>query len=187
MRLLIVGSLGGQVGAASRIAKQRGADVLHADDVQTVLHLARSGRRIDLVLMDVALDIAGLVARLDAERIAPPVVACGVGSDARTAVAAIKAGAKEYLPLPPDPELIAALLAAVAEDATGIIHADPRMADVLALATRVAASEASVLVLGESGTGKEVLARFLHARSRRAEGPFVAVNCAAIPEQLLES
>jgi DNA-binding NtrC family response regulator len=187
MRLLIVGSLGGQVGAASRIAKQRGADVLHADDLETVLHLARSGRRIDLLLVDIGLDIAGLVARLDAERITLPVVACGVGSDARAAVAAIKAGAKEYLPLPPDAELIAALLAAVAEDACSVIHADPRMADVLALATRVAASEASVLVLGDSGTGKEVLARFLHARSPRAKAAFVAVNCAAIPEQLLES
>ena len=78
--------------------------------------MLRSGRGADLLMVDVALDIRDLVTRLEAEHIHVPIVACGVGTDARAAVAAIHAGAKEYIPLPPDPELIAAVLAAVADD-----------------------------------------------------------------------
>ena len=187
MRLLIIGSLAGQIGAASRIAINRGAKVLHAEDLAGGLQSLRSGAGADLVLVDVKLDVAGLIANMRAERIAVPVVACGVGNDTRSAVAAIRAGAREYLPLPPDPELIGAILAAASEDTHAIVHADPRTAALLALAERIAASEASVLIVGASGTGKELLARFLHARSRRSKARFVAVNCAAIPEALLES
>src|SRR3546814_2547597 len=61
------------------------------------------------------------------------------------------------------------------------------MAPVLRLAEQVAASDASVLITGESGTGKEVMARFLHTKSKRAQQSFISVNCAAIPESLLES
>ena len=187
MRLLILGSLAGQLGAAGRIAIGRGAKVLQADSLEEGLTLLRAGDSADLVLIDVGLDVADLIARLKAERISLPVVACGIGTDRRAAVAAIKAGAKEYLPLPPDPELIGAILAAVTRDSHAIVHADPMMAAVLALAGRVAASEASVLITGASGTGKELMARFVHARSKRAQGRFVGVNCAAIPEALLES
>jgi two-component system response regulator FlrC len=69
----------------------------------------------------------------------------------------------------------------------GLVYCDPAMAAVVQRAQRIAHSEASVLVRGESGTGKEVIARYIHSNSSRANGPFVAVNCAAIPEQLLES
>ena len=96
-------------------------------------------------------------------------------------------GAKEYIPLPPDPELIAAVLAAVADDHRDFIYRDDAMAQVVKLAQQIAPSDASVLITGESGTGKEVLARFVHAKSNRARAPFISVNCAAIPEHLLES
>jgi hypothetical protein len=115
-----------------------------------------------------------------------PIVACGVTNDARAAVKAIHAGAKEYIPLPPDPELIAAVLAAVADDSREMIYRDDAMAKVVKLAQQIAGSDASVLITGESGTGKEVLARYLHSRSA-GRGPFIRVNCAAIPDTLLES
>ncbi len=187
MRLLIIGSLNGQIGAASKIAMARGAKVAHAGDIDMALTGLRNGQGADLAMIDVGLDIKRLVDSLAAERIALPVVACGIGTDAQAAVAAIRAGAKEYLPLPPQPELIAAVLEAVAEENKALLYRDPAMADVVRLAEQVAPSNASILITGESGTGKEVLARHVHARSLRAEKPFVSVNCAAIPDNLLES
>ncbi|HEY0290974.1 MAG TPA: sigma-54 dependent transcriptional regulator, partial [Hansschlegelia sp.] len=115
------------------------------------------------------------------------VVACGVENDALAAVAAIRAGATEYIPLPPDPEMIAAVLAAVADDARDLVFRDPSMISLIQFATEIAVSPASVLITGESGVGKEILARHVHAKSARAKAPFVSVNCAATPEQLLES
>src|SRR5918992_1568074 len=114
MRLLIVGTLKGQLTAATKIAMDNGATVTHAADSEQGMRVLRSGKGADLLLVDVALDIRDLVMRLEAEHIHVPIVACGISNDARAAVAAIRAGAKEYIPLPPDPELIAAVLAAVA-------------------------------------------------------------------------
>ncbi len=184
MRLLIAGTLGGQLTIASKIAMDKGASVTHADSNDQALAVLRSGRGADLLMVDVALDIRD---RLDAERIHVPIVACGVTNDARAAVKAIHAGAKEYIPLPPDPELIAAVLAAVTDDNREMIYRDDAMASVVKLAQQIAGSDASVLITGESGTGKEVLARYVHSRSQRAKKPFITVNCAAIPENLLES
>ena len=187
MRLLIVGGLQGQIGLATKIAMDRGAKVSHAMDIEMALASLRGGTGADLVFCDVTLDIGVLVRGLAAERICTPVVACGIGTDTRRAVDAIRAGAKEYLPLPADPELIAAVLAAVADESHQLVYEDEAMGSVLALADQIAGSEASILVTGESGTGKEVLARYVHRKSARAEKPFISVNCAAIPENLLES
>jgi DNA-binding NtrC family response regulator len=187
MRLLIVGTLKGQLTSATKIAMDKGASVTHAESNEQAMAVLRSGKGADLLMVDVALDIRDLVLRLEAEHIHVPIVACGTQTDARAAVAAIHAGAKEYIPLPPDPDMIAAVLAAVADDAREMIYRDDAMAHVVKLAQQIAPSDASVLVTGESGTGKEVLARYVHARSNRARGSFISVNCAAIPETLLES
>src|SRR5258707_4236270 len=187
MRLLIVGTVRGQLTAATKIAMDKGAAVTHAESSDQAMAVLRSGKGADLLMVDVAIDIRDLVLRLEAEHIHVPLVACGTQTDARAAVAAIHAGAKEYIPLPPDPDMIAAVLAAVANDTREMIYRDDAMAHVVKLAQQIAPSDASVLITGESGTGKEVLARYVHARSNRARGPFISVNCAAIPEALLES
>jgi len=187
MRLLIVGSMNGQIGAASKIAMDRGAKVSHVPNTETALSMLRSGRGADLLMVAAELDIASFIAALKQERINAPVVAYGIGTNTEIAVKAIRAGAKEYIPLPPDAELIAAVLEAVSEETHTLIYADSSMEKVIKLADRIAPSDASVLITGESGTGKEVLARYLHRKSKRGKKQFVSVNCAAIPENLLES
>ncbi len=186
MRLIIVGSLQDQLSTASKIAINNGAKVTHAADEETALKLIRS-KGADLLMVDIKLNIKGLIDQLEVERISTPVVACGVGNDSDEAVAAIRAGAKEYIPLPPDPELIAAVLTAISTDDHEFIYRDRVMMQVVSLADQIAPSEASIMITGESGTGKEVMARYVHSKSRRANKPFISVNCAAIPENLLES
>jgi len=187
MRVLIIGSLAAELGQAARIAIARGAKLDQADDADTALAHLRADARVDLVLCDLAHDVGAVVRALAAERIAVPVVACGTTRDPEAALRAIRDGAREFLPLPPDPDLIAAILEAAAGESHTLVVRDPVMTATVRRAEQVAKSEASVLICGESGTGKEILARHLHRRSRRSAGPFIALNCAAIPENLLES
>ena len=139
MRLLIVGTLHGQLTLATKLAMDKGATVTHAESAEQALKVLRAGRGADLMMVDVAVDIRGLVKNLEAERIHIPIVACGTSTDARAAVAAIHAGAKEYIPLPPDPELIAAVLAAVADDSRELVYRDEAMAQVVKLAQQMLA------------------------------------------------
>lgn len=103
------------------MAMQGGAKVAHTPSVEIALAALRAGRGADLLLIDVVMDIAGLSAGLEAERIAIPVVACGVEANAAAAVNAIRAGAKEYIPVPPDAELVAAVIAAIARDSADFL------------------------------------------------------------------
>ena len=187
MRVLIIGSLAGELGQAARMAMARGAKLDQADDAEAGLARLRNDARVDLVLCDLAHDVGGLVRALAAERIVIPVVACGVNPAPDDAVRAIREGASEFLPLPPDADLIAAILQTASGESHTLVVRDAAMQATLRRAEQVAGSEASVLITGESGTGKEVVARHIHRRSRRSAGPFVALNCAAIPENLLES
>ncbi len=166
---------------------EHGAKVAHVDTIEQATAALRAGRGADLLMVDARLDIAALIAANEAEHIVAPVVAAGVGIDPAMAARAIRAGAREYISLPPDAELIAAVLAAVCDDERPMIAEDAAMKQVIALADQIAASDASILITGESGAGKEVIARYVHKKSKRKDKPFIAVNCAAIPEQLLES
>jgi len=187
MRLLIIGDLYGQIGAASAIARSRGAKVAHVADIEAAMNALRDGQGADLIMVEVREDIEKLVTMLMRERFNIPVIACGVQNDKDAAVKAIKSGAKEYIPLPPNEELIAAVLEAITEETQSVIFASAAMAKVIGLADQIAPSDASILITGESGTGKEVIARYIHKKSKRAKGQMITVNCAAIPENLLES
>jgi DNA-binding NtrC family response regulator len=118
---MVVGKLGGRLAAAAQIAIGKGASVRHADRIETAISMLQPGPGrtrpcADLLMVDVAVDIRGLAARLAAVGLPVPIVACSTQSDARTAVAAVHAGAREYIPLPPEAEVIATILAAVADD-----------------------------------------------------------------------
>ena len=187
MRLLIIGELYGQLGTASSIARSRGAKVAHVPDIEGAMNALRNGQGADLIMIEVREDIEKLVTLLMRERFNLMVIACGLDTDKDAAIKAIRSGAKEYIPLPPDEELIAAVLEAITEEIKSIIYADPVTAKVISLAEQIAPSDASILITGESGTGKEVIARYIHRKSKRANHPMICVNCAAIPEALLEA
>lgn len=119
-----------------------------------------------------------------------PVLLMTAYGDVGTAVAAMRGGACDFLMKPFEPDALLERVrryAAVPPGQDDTIAVDPVTQQALALAARVAETDATVLLTGESGTGKEVFARYIHAHSPRRTGPFVAINCAAIPENLLEA
>ncbi|GBR01191.1 sigma-54-dependent transcriptional regulator [Acetobacter oeni] len=186
MRVLIVGPLSGELGKAASIVLARGALVDHVESVdQALTRICDQGDH-KLVICGIDSSISCLVAGLQRERISIPVLACGP-EDPELAALAIANGAEDYIPLPPDPDLIAAFIQNATDESLTVLSSDPVMLSVVAKADRIAASDASVLITGESGTGKEVMARYIHQTSKRAKGPFVALNCAALPETLVES
>jgi two-component system, response regulator FlrC len=106
------------------------------------------------------------------------------------AVNAIQHGAADYLTKPFEAQVlveVASRFACPLRSHSGLLAEDEKTQDALRLAERVAGSDATVMITGESGTGKEVFARYIHQHSGRSEAPFVAINCAAIPETMLES
>jgi two-component system repressor protein LuxO len=162
----------------------------------------------DAVLLDLRLpdgDGLGLLAEIRARAAAPPVVVLTAHGSVATAVAAMRAGAADFLVKPFPAERLVVTLANVLERANlrravatlsagatreglaGFIGAAPAMQAVYRIIENAAASRATVFVTGESGTGKELAAEAVHALSPRAAGPFVPLNCAAIPRDLIES
>jgi two-component system response regulator FlrC len=119
-----------------------------------------------------------------------PVLLMTAFGDVDKAVSAMRSGACDFLLKPFEPRVLlehVARYAATVPASEGVIAADSRTRNLLALAARVARSDATVMLLGESGVGKEVFARYIHEQSSRAGAPFVAINCAAIPDNLLEA
>ncbi len=187
MRLLVIGTINTEVQSAIAIAQTRGARVFFAPNTTEALENLRNGQGADLVMMDASMEIAHFISSLKAEHINVDVVAYGINSTPKEAVAAIKAGAKEFLPLPPDEKLIAAILSAITDNTRPMIGHSAAMNAATEIADRIAKSDANILITGKSGTGKEVMAHYIHNNSNRKDKLFVRVNCAAIPENLLES
>jgi len=201
LRLLVVEDRESLRRMLVRALEGEGYAVAAAGDLAAARAELGDGQRIDLVLSDLMLpDGSGLdVLALARERTpAPPVVVLtGFGSVA-AAVAAMKLGAADFLEKPVDIDRLFRLVASLIEEervepvfappgTAPIVGAHPRLRAALRSLERVAPTESTVLLTGESGTGKELFARALHALSPRRAGPFVAVNCAAIPETLVEA
>jgi DNA-binding NtrC family response regulator len=157
------------------------------------------GQEWDLVLLDAAFSGAGieLLGRM-CETVSAPVVLLTAQPSMDLTLDAFRSGARDVLPKPVPAARLREIVGSLQierrvrrlpewEASDGIIGASPEMLGVFKAMARAATSDATVLILGESGSGKEMIARALHARSMRAGGPFVAINCAAIPENLLES
>ena len=145
----------------------------------------------DLVITDVKMPRLGGIDLLRHIRkespFLPVILVTGYGT-VQDAVAVIKEGAFDYIQKPFNTEMLYAVVKrALGVNGGKIIHSSRPMKDVLLRAERVAQSDMTVLVLGESGVGKELVARYVHEKSDRNRQPFVAVNCAALPENLLES
>jgi DNA-binding NtrC family response regulator len=182
--------------------EQQGYRVDAAEDGRRALALLDAGAVPDLVLLDVMMPGMGGLETLRALRERSPrlpVVMVSVVGNARTIVDAMRAGASHYVNKPFDEAELGAVIARLLERASreapegaarssgDALWKGPALREVRAVIDQVAGTDVTVLIQGESGTGKEVVARALHAASPRRKAPFVKVNCAALPGELLES
>ena len=207
-RILVVDDEPAQLELVGGFLRKRGFEVVEVSDGQAALE--RFGKEpFDLILTDQRMPALSGLELLEAARALHPEIAVIVITaygTIQTAVAAIKGGATDYLTKPLNLDELLHRIRQVQErqqllrenrelrDALqeryrveGIIGESGPMQEVLSLVRRVASSDATVLIRGESGTGKELIARAIHYASPRAEGPLVKVNCAALPDSLLES
>ncbi len=185
VHLLIVGSSNSAFHLAASMAQDAGAQVIFAHSIADALASLRDVGG-DVVMIDIDQDIAAFISQLRAERIAIPVLACGVDASADRAVAAIRAGARDYVPLPPQADLIAAAIMSVSDHAVRMIGSDPEFARATALALAMAPSSAPLLITGPHGCGKQILARAIHNASGR-RGRFLTVDCTGSSDEILES
>ncbi len=172
------------------ILEPEGHRVVEASDGSAALELLRRVRA-DLIIADQRMPrVSGidLLREVRAQSATPFVLLTGYGT-IPDAVEALRLGALDYLTKPLEsPSALLEVVARATDSGTSeIVSASRAMREVIDTADRVAARDVAVLIQGESGTGKELLARRIHARSARAAHPFVAVNCAALPETLAES
>jgi two-component system, NtrC family, response regulator AtoC len=190
--------------------EQEGCAVVVAQSAEEALQAESQNPELALALLDLMMpmtDGLSLMDSLHARRAELPVVIMTGFGTIETAVEAMKRGAEDYLTKPFDREAVRKKvgrilelhhlrkkvheleddLRAVSRPFEKFIHVSSQMHRVVERATAVAASNASVLIVGETGTGKEMLARAIHALSKSSSGPFVAINCGAIPRDLVES
>ena len=161
-----------------------------AEQAQCVLH----DRPVAMVISDVnmpGMDGHALLEAVKRDKPCLPFMLITAYGSIEKSVQAMQAGAVDYLVKPFEPgvliDLVRRYAGGVVTDDEEPIAAAPRSREILRMARRVAQTDSTVLLGGESGTGKEVIAQFIHCQSQRSDGPFVAINCAAIPESMLEA
>jgi len=150
MRLLIIGDLNSEIKLAIDIAKERRAKVVMVDSCDQAINFLCQGKGADLVLIDVSFDIKAFIESMKSEKLSTPVIAYGIQCSPKAAVASIRAGAKEFMPLPPDAKLIAAIFMAISDDTAKIIGESAAIKEAIAIADKIAASDANVLITGKS-------------------------------------
>ncbi|MDD1783272.1 sigma-54 dependent transcriptional regulator [Enterovibrio sp. ZSDZ35] len=165
---------------------------VEADSAEQALLILKN-ESVDIVVSDVqmaGMDGLGLLRNLKLNYPKLPVLLMTAYANIQDAVAAMKEGAVDYMAKPFAPEVLLNMIsryAPVKTENTDAIVADPKSHALIALADKVAKTDANVMILGPSGSGKEVMARHIHRQSLRVDGPFIAINCAAIPENMLEA
>jgi len=178
--------------ALSDTLKLAGYHVWEASNGNAALNLLNN-EDVGMIVSDVQMDgMDGqtLLKRVKAQYPEIPVVLMTAYGTIKKAVEAMQAGAVDYLVKPFEAEVLVNMVCQYLlpeKDNVELIAEDDVTKNVLKLAQRVADSDATVLINGESGTGKEVFARIIHEHSSRKDGPYVAINCAAIPENMLEA
>ena len=207
-RILIVDDEPDMVENCARILKREGYECLRAHDGRSALDILESARP-DVLLTDLKMpELDGMALMRRAHQVDPslPVIMVTAFSSIESAVAAVKEGAFDYLPKTFSVDQLRVSVDRALRHRSlqvenknlrdqlqqtlgleNIIGRSPAMTQVFELVKKAARSEANILVLGESGTGKELIARAIHANSPRAGRAFVPVDCASLPEQLLES
>jgi len=186
--------------------KKEGFQTEEAPDGQDAVQLVRE-RFYDLILLDLKMKhVGGIDALKEIKEISPsiPVILITAYASVKTAVEGMKLGLCDYLMKPVDIHELMSVIRKILYleeerpetipdldqrnfDFSGIVGRDGKLKETLEIIKLVAPSDATVLILGESGTGKELIARAIYRNSLRSQSPFVALNCAALPENLLES
>jgi len=197
MRALVVDDDQGIRWVLDRVLQEEGFEVVQAEDLAGA-RVALEGNAIDIVFLDVYLPDGNGMEMLESGAFSMPVVLLTAETTFDHAAQAYHVGAMEYLPKPFDLDEVRQLAGRVKPQQENvpkkpasaqelIIGRSPAMQQLFRTLGRVAASDLTVLITGESGTGKELVARVLHERSQRSDGPFIAINTAAIPAELLEA
>ncbi len=206
-RVLVIDDEDGIRFSLKGILEDEGFDVLEGDSGEAGLELLDAGEGPDLVFLDIwlpGLDGLAVLERIKQDRADLPVIMISGHGTIETAVTALKNGAFDFIEKPLSLEKVLlcahkamefallkqenqALRHSLGDQEVRLTGESPAIRDLKEMIGQVAPTDAWVLITGENGTGKEIAARLLHAKSRRASHPLVAVNCAAIPEELIES
>ncbi|SNS09788.1 two-component system, NtrC family, nitrogen regulation response regulator NtrX [Humidesulfovibrio mexicanus] len=206
-RVLVVDDESGIRFSLKGILEDEGFEVIEAESGEAAVALLEGGEAADLLFLDIwlpGMDGLATLSRIRQERPELPVIMISGHGTIETAVTALKSGAFDFIekPLSLEKVILAAskgmefallkqenlaLRHSLGDQTVTLTGESPAMLELKEMIAQVAPTDAWVLITGENGTGKEIAARLLHATSRRASQPLVAVNCAAIPEELIES